>query len=78
MAKPAKKELKESTISAKDLSLEKRIELYQAEFNKFKDAMGDTYGLTLDVEIVYHPKGSVPRMVLVDLLKKDVQGQQKQ
>ena len=59
-----------SGMQAKDLSLEKRMELYQADFKKFNEEMAETYGLSLATEIKYAPQAIVPRMVLVDLLKK--------
>lgn len=59
--------------SAKDLSIEKRVELFNSEYEKFKVDMENTFGLKIDVELVYHPKGTVPRVVLVDLLKNNEQ-----
>lgn len=75
MAKAKKvEEVKSAVVSpyvATDLSLEKRVELYEQEFIKFKTDMENTFGLRLDVEVAHTPKGIFPRMVLVDLLKKD-------
>lgn len=66
-----------SPFQPKDLSLEKRIELFQTEFNEWKDEMANKYGLSLDVELTGLPRAIVPRLVLVDLTKKqDGQGQQ--
>lgn len=88
MAKAKNKEVKAEIVSsesgavptpyqgmqAKDLSLEKRVELYGKEFDKFKSDMANQFGLNIDVEVMVHPKGIMPRMVLVDLLaKKDEQ-----
>lgn len=67
-----KKEVKNSgAMSAKDLSIEKRQELFQVAFNQFEAAMRDQFGLGLSAEIVYSPRAAVPRITLVDLLKKE-------
>lgn len=55
-------------MKASDLSPEKRIELFQVEFNKFNTEMADKFGLALGAEILATPKAIVPRIVLVDLL----------
>lgn len=80
MAKAKKVEsIVTSGMQAKDLSLEKRVELYNKEYEKFKNDMSEQYGLTLDVELIYHPKGTMPRMVIVDLLaKKNEQAKENQ
>jgi hypothetical protein len=82
MAKVEKKEKKTgkdavvSTYQASDLSLEKRVELYQKEFDVFKEENSKKYGLVIDCEIAVLPKGIFPRMVLVDLTKKNEQANQ--
>jgi hypothetical protein len=58
------------------LSLEKRVELYQKEFDVFKEENSKKYGLVIDCEIAVLPKGIFPRMVLVDLTKKNEQANQ--
>lgn len=65
-------------MQANDLSLEKRTELYQAEFENFKKTTEEKYGLALNVEIVWTPRAAVPRLTLFDLLKKDGNQQEKQ
>lgn len=60
-----------SPYAASDLSLEKRVELYSAEFEKFKTDNENQFGLKIDVELAHTAKGIFPRMVLVDLLKKE-------
>ncbi len=65
----AKAEKKANKVQAKDLSLEKRIELYNVDFEKFKKETADKYGLALTTEIVYTPQAAVPRLTLYDLLK---------
>lgn len=59
-----------SSFQAKDLSQEKRIELYTADYEAFKKEKADQYGLMLDVELAFTPKGIVPRQVLIDLVKQ--------
>lgn len=79
MAKAKKVEVKEavpSPYAPTDLSLEKRVEMYSKEFDKFKSDMENTFGLRIDMELVFNPRGIVPRMVLVDLLKKENNEQQ--
>lgn len=51
-----------------DLSPEKRSELYQEALKKFDQEGVATYGITIDVELVFNKKGVVPRLVLVDVL----------
>lgn len=57
-------------MSAKDLSIEKRQELFQAAYNKFEAEMKETLGLGIGCEILYTPRAAVPRLTLVDLLPK--------
>lgn len=61
-------------MQAKDLSIEKRTELFQALFDKFAKEAGEQFGLGLGAEIVWTPRAAVPRLVVVDLLKKDEEG----
>lgn len=74
MAKAKVKEIEVLTIpegmKASDLSQEKRIEIFQSVFDKAKEGWANDFGLALDVEIVFNPKGVVPRLVVVDLLQK--------
>jgi hypothetical protein len=51
-----------------DLSAEKRGELYEEALKKFDAESVETYGYTLDVELVFNKKGVVPRMVKLDIL----------
>ena len=61
-----------------DLSPEKRGELYEEALKKFDKESVETYGFTLDVELVFNKKGVVPRMVKVDILTlKNEQAKQK-
>lgn len=78
--KKNKKDVVVSPFHESDLSLEKRVALYQEEFDKWKKEMADRYGLTLGVELTGYPKALVPQMVLLDLMKnkKDGQGSEKQ
>lgn len=57
-------------MTAKDLSLEKRIELYQEAFDAFKKYAATEFGLTLDIELAGMPRAIIPRMIVVDLLKQ--------
>lgn len=59
----------EQGFKAKDLSLEKRVELYSKDFESFKLEKLEQYGLMLDVEMARLPKGTFPRMVLTDPTK---------
>ena len=65
----AKEEVLPEGFKASDLSVEKRVELFTAEFEKFNKETSEQFGIALSVEIVTHPKGIVPRLTLVDLLK---------
>lgn len=58
-------------MTAKDLSLEKRMQLYQTALKKFDDESSATYGISVSTELKITPQGIIPRMVLVDLLKKN-------
>lgn len=53
-----------------DLTVEKRMELYQQVVQKFDEEMSKTYGLSLGVELSFSPQGIKPKMILVDLLAK--------
>ena len=53
-----------------DLTVEKRMELYQQAVQKFDEEMSKTYGLSLGVELNFKASGITPKMVLVDLLAK--------
>ncbi len=64
-------------FKAKDLSLEKRVELYSKDFEAFKKEKYEEYGLQLDVEMARLPKGTFPRMVLVDPTKTNENNQPK-
>lgn len=57
-------------MQIKDLSPEKRSELYQVELQKFDAEMTKVYGISLSAEISYTPRGIFPRLVLVDTLTK--------
>ncbi len=63
-------------MQAKDLSVEKRVQLFSADFEKFKAEMSQTYGLTIGVELAGYPNALFPRMTLIDLLKKNEQAKQ--
>lgn len=67
-----------SGMTAKDLTVEKRMELFMPTFEKFKQDTSDMFGLALACEIMATPQAIVPRMVLVDLLKKAPDGQNTQ
>lgn len=61
-------------MQAKDLSVEKRIELYQEVVKKFDAEMSQIYGLSIGVELNISTKGIFPKMVLVDLLANKNEG----
>lgn len=65
---PSKKEVP-TGMSAKDLSVEKREELFQEAMQTFLNEAGETYGLTIDVQLIITRRGIVPRLVYIDLLK---------
>lgn len=65
-------------MTAKDLTVENRMELFMPSFEKFKKDTSDMFGLALACEIMATPQAIVPRMVLVDLLKKAPDGQNTQ
>ena len=58
-------------MKASDLSVEKRVELFTKEFEKFNKETAETFGIQLGVEIAYTPRAIVPRLTVVDLLKKN-------
>lgn len=60
-----------SSTQLKDLSVEKRVELFNKEFEDFKTHTENNFGLKIDVEIVFNKKGIIPRVVLVDLLARN-------
>ena len=53
----------------KDLTLEKRIELFNISFKDFLDESGKVYGLSLGAEIVWSKRAAIPRIVIVNLLE---------
>lgn len=57
-------------MKAKDLSLEKRIELATAEWEKFQEMLRDQFGLGMGTELTGYPRALVGRITLVDLLAK--------
>ena len=57
-------------MKASDLSVEKRVELFTAEFEKFNKESAETFGIRLGVELNYAPQAIVPRLTVIDLLKK--------
>lgn len=78
MAKVTKKEKVGGVpagMTSKDLSLEKRVELYSTAFEEFKAKMVEEFGLALEVELLTTPRAIVPRLTLVDLQKKNEQNQ---
>lgn len=77
MAK-AKKVEKVNTISAmnlSDLSLEKRIEVFNKRRDEFLKTSSDELGLTENCELVFDRRGIVPRIVIIDLLAKQNENQ---
>lgn len=84
MAKVNKKEVKKeeagipSGMQARDLSVEKRGEIFSQNFEKFKTQNLELLGMTLDVEQAYTPKGAFPRMVMIDMLAKEKNEKAKQ
>lgn len=57
-------------MSARDLSVEKRIELFQEAFVKFQKESGENLGMGLGCKIAYTPQAAIPCHTAVDLLKK--------
>ena len=57
-------------MKASDLSVEKRVELFTAEFEKFNKESAETFGIRLGVELNYAPQAIVPRLTVIDLLQK--------
>ncbi len=85
MAKAEKKEVKETKVvppslpggmSAKDLSIEKRTELFNAAFQEFQKMGAETFGLKVGCQMAYLPQATVPRMVVIDLLNKNEETKQ--
>lgn len=82
----AKVKVKESVVDngipngmkASDLSVEKRFALYQAALKKFDEEASKIFGVSVGVELKYTPRGIVPAMVLVDLLKANAEKETKQ
>lgn len=76
MAKAEKKKLDSADgallpagMQAKDLSVEKRSELYQQALAKFDKEATELYGMSVGVELKYTKQGIIPIMVVVDVLK---------
>lgn len=57
-------------MKASDLTVEKRVELFTKEFEKFNKESADTFGIRLGVELNYAPQAIVPRLTVIDLLAK--------
>lgn len=70
-AKEKKDGLELSGMKAKDLSLEKRVELATNEFDKFQELIKHQFGMSLGAELSGYPRAIVARLTLIDLLKKD-------
>jgi hypothetical protein len=64
-------EVVESNIQPKDLSIEKRCELYNKERDTALASLTEKYGLAEDIELVFNRKGIIPRVVLMDLTAKN-------
>ena len=58
-------------IKIKDLTVEKRIELFIKSYQEFEKKGIETFGCKLGVEQNYLPQAIVPKLVVIDLLKKD-------
>lgn len=58
-------------IKITDLSVEKRIELFVKSYQEFEKKGAETFGCKLGVELNYLPQAIVPKLVVIDLLKKD-------
>lgn len=52
------------------MTVEKRVELFTKEFEKFNKESADTFGIRLGVELNYAPQAIVPRLTVIDLLAK--------
>lgn len=57
-------------MKASDLTVEKRVELFTKEFEKFNKETSETFGIRLGVELSYAPQAIVPKLTVIDLLKK--------
>lgn len=60
-------------FKAKDLNVEKRVELADAALISFNKMVVDKFGLGLDIQLRASNKGIIPVSVWVDVLKKDEQ-----
>ena len=60
-----------SGIKVTDLSPEKRVELFVQSYQNFEKESIETFGVKLGVEQNYLPQAIVPKLVVIDLLKKD-------
>jgi hypothetical protein len=63
--------VKEEGFKAIDLTAEKRIELFVQAYQKFEKESAETFGVKLGVEQNYLPQAIVPKLVVIDLLKKN-------
>jgi hypothetical protein len=67
MGKANKKEVS-NNLKAKDLSVEKRVELYQAALTQFDKESIEKYGMSVGAELRITKQGIQPLLVLVDVL----------
>lgn len=65
------KKKEEKVVEENNLTVEKRIELFIASYQKFEKESAETFGVKLGVELAYTPQAVVPRLVVMDLLKKN-------
>lgn len=73
----AKKNIPEG-MTLKDLSFEKRRELFIEKFTEFNKTQDTDLGVSIGLEIAWTKQAAVPRMVLVDLLTKENENEKQQ
>ena len=64
-------------MQAKDLSVEKRAELYKEALEKFDKEASALYGISFTAQVKYAKQGIVPIIVFVDMLDKKDEKQNK-
>lgn len=59
-----------SELTTIDMSVEKRVEIANKMLEEFNASVVKECGLAMDVELIAHRKGIVPRQVWIDTLQK--------
>jgi len=58
-------------LKSKDLSVEKRNELFIKAYQEFEKEASEKYGMRIGAQLAYSQQGIVPRLVTLDLLAKN-------